>query len=633
MCGICGELRLDNKINKNNKYYKLMLKELKHRGPDDEGEIFLRHIWLGHRRLSVIDLSPNGHQPMSNENNTIWLIFNGEIYNYKELKSFLKKAGHKFKSNTDSEVIIHLYEDKGEDFLKLLNGMFALGLYDVNKNRLILARDKLGVKPLIYYYDRKKLVFASEIKAILQHPEISRNINFEALELYFTYNFIPAPLTIYKNIFKLQEASYLIFDEIGLRIRKYWDIPSSINNNLNENEIANNLKVLVNDATKIRLYSDVPLGIFLSGGIDSSIVTASAALHYSKKLKTFSIGFPNTIFDETKYAKLISDKYDTEHNIIYIKSSDLLEILPDVLSFFDEPFADSSAVPTYLISKLTKESVTVALSGDGGDEIFGGYRRYLGEYYIDRYQRLPGFLRENIIKPIVKNLPDSKDRKLLEYIRRLKIFIEGATSNQYERHYMWQVYFPDKDRNEVFIPSIVKKFNNIGIEKIRELYDVFNGDRFNKMLFIDVKNLLPYDMLNKVDWMSMKNALEIRSPLLDYRITEFAFSINGNLKFKNGNLKYLLKNSFKDWLPREILDKPKQGFEIPIGKWLKESKKFKEMFWDVLNEKDIKEGGFFNYKKIEKLYKEHVENKRDNSHKLWALFVFQWWYLGDYGPI
>jgi len=632
MCGICGEINFGINGPVHEKVMLRMLDALRHRGPDDFGIFYDGIACLGHRRLSIIDLSDKARQPLSNEDGSIWIVFNGEIYNFLELRTWLERKGHIFKSKTDTEVILHLYEEMGEELFSKLNGMFSFGLWDSKNQKLLLARDRIGVKPLVYYYSSSQIVFASEIKALLRHPSISKEIDWEGMELFFTFNFIPAPWTIFKDIKKLEPGHYIVFDKRGLRIHKCWDLPTP-QYITNEEEAISRLRDLVNEATKIRLISDVPLGALLSGGLDSSVVVAYMAANSSRPVNTFFIRYgEDKLFDESLYARAVAEMYGTNHHEIDLSPSEGLNYLPEIVSSFDEPFADSSAIPTYLVCKLARQGITVALSGDGGDEIFGGYRRYLGEKYINYYLKIPPFIRKKFIKPFVTKLPDSKGRKWLEYNRRLKIFINGADESQKKRHYYWLVYFPDKDRNELFRDEIKMHFNSLGYNLIKNLYQSYpSDDTVNKMLYVDFKNLLPYDMLTKVDWMSMQNSLEIRSPLLDYRIAEFAFSLPGSFKVKKTTLKYIFKKAFNKYLPQILWNRPKQGFEIPIGEWLKRNNKFQKLFWNIVDFPGFSSQKIFNLKKIKSLFDEHQKNRRDNSHKLWAIFVFQWWYQHEYG--
>ena len=605
-----------------------MASALAHRGPDDQG-FFWRDgapsVALAHRRLRVIDLSEAGKQPMTNEDGSVWLVFNGEIYNYKALKEDLEKKGHKFRSSTDSEVILHQYEELGTECTGTFQGMFAFALWDSRKERLMLARDRLGVKPLVYMWNGARLSFASEIKALLSDKSIRRELDPEALELFFTFNFIPAPWTIYKSIRKLPQASVLLLQNGKVDIFRYWEMPRNTVP-AEASELEGELRELVADATRSRMYSDVPIGAFLSGGIDSSIVVANMATQSSRRIKTFFIGYEeDRLFDEASYARDVAHMYDTEHHELRLSVKEGIRIVPEVLDFFDEPFADSSAIPTFLVSRLTRKFVTVALSGDGGDEIFGGYRRYWAGVMIGWYLTLPAHFRKKIVRSLIRKLPDSKGNRILEGFRRAKIFVDGAEGDPSERHLRWMAYFPEKDRGDLLDPELANRMpGKTGLDIIRSLYTRVSGDEINRMLYTDVNLLLPYDMLTKVDWMSMYHALEIRSPFLDYRISELLFSVRGRMKVHGLTLKHILRKTFADQLPASVKKRSKQGFEVPVGEWLKRSKTFQDLFWDTVG--TLNGSGVLRRSKIETLFQEHTGNRRDNSHKLWAIMVFLHWY-------
>ena len=642
MCGICGKLSYGSKPI-DEALLKKMCKTLSYRGPDDEG-FFLNsnfnaqnskvQVGLGHRRLSIIDLSDAGHQPMSNEDETIWLVYNGEIYNFKEIKVELENKGHRFRSNTDSEVIIHLYEEEGIDCLEKLKGMFAFGLWDEHLQKLYLCRDRLGIKPLVYYWDGQNLIFASEIKSILCDPDVSKEIDWTSLNLYLTFNYIPAPKTIFKNLQKLEPGHYLLAENGTVVTKKYWDISTSteqLKDKLrNESEridfYKKRLFELMNKAVQRRLISDVPLGAFLSGGIDSSIIVALMARNSVIPVKTFSIGYKDLpLFDETKYAREVAQFNKTEHHEFKLSYKDILDVFPTVLETFDEPFADSSAIPTFIVSKETRKHVTVALAGDGGDELFAGYRIYQGEYLAKYYSLLPSILKEKMIHPIVNLLPDSRDRRYSEYIRRFKKFIMGMSNSFSERFYSWREIFSSDLRRNLIQQHL---WDNISFQAGKGMFEKqlnqFIGDDINRMLYVDMKNSLPGDMLNKVDWMSMKNSLEVRVPFLDHELVEFVFQMEGDVKLKGLKRKYILMETFKDILPPTIHKRPKWGFEMPIGAWLRKDLKF--LIDDFLSKDFINNQGFFDYEVIDSLVKNHMNKKMDTSWQLWNLIVFEHWY-------
>ncbi len=641
MCGICGKISCGSDPIKESLMTN-MCSSLAYRGPDDRGTYTNTgafgnggqvHLGLGHQRLSIIDLSAAGHQPMSNEDGTLWVTFNGEIYNFKEIRAALKKNGHVFRSDTDTEVLIHLYEEEGLEAINQFNGMFSFAIWDNGKNRLWLGRDRIGIKPLVYFWDGNHFIFASEIKALLADPNIPKEIDYEALFLYLTFNYIPAPYTIFKGIKKLEPGHYLVIENANLRITKYWDAPRE-----NDPEIKNlsfkdqeklykeNLYELLDQSVQARMIADVPLGAFLSGGIDSSIIVALMSRHADKPVKTFSIGYKDdNVYDETGYAREVADLYNTDHHEFKLSYKDMLEALPNIISSFDEPFADSSAIPTYIVSKETRKHVTVALSGDGGDELFAGYRSYLAEYWFAKYMMVPRLFREGLLEKIITALPDSRDTRGLEYIRRMKKFIKGTKGSFPERVLALKEVFPKDVRQKILLEAPNdKSLNDPALKWVERLLNYYQGDRLNSILYSDLKDSLPGDMLTKVDWMSMKNSLEVRTPFLDHRVVEMAFQMPGSLKIKNGKTKYILKETFKDLLPPSIYRRPKAGFEVPISRWLKNELKF--LLDQYLAENRIQNQGIFDSKIIKQLVGQHLSGKTDTSWMLWNLIVFQSWY-------
>ena len=640
MCGICGKLSYGSRTV-DEALLKRMCKSLAYRGPNDEG-VFINsrsqnskiQVGLGHTRLSVIDLSDAGHQPMCNEEETIWLVFNGEVYNFKELRTELETKGHRFRSNTDSEVVIHLYEEEGIDCLKRLNGMFAFCIWDKRLEKLWLCRDRLGIKPLVYYWGRETLIFSSEIKGILCDHDVVKEIDWTALELYLTFNYIPAPKTIFKNIKKLEPGHYLLAEGKTVTTQKYWDIsPNTIHSRDKPGKSCEridfykeNLYKRMEASVQKRLVSDVQLGAFLSGGIDSSLIVGLMARNSEKPVKTFSIGYKDMpLFDETKYAREVAEFNKTEHYEFKLTYKDILDSFPSVLETLDEPFADSSAVPTYVVSKETKRHVTVALAGDGADELFAGYRMYQGEYLAKYYSLFPDIFKEKIIEPFINILPDSRDKKHSEYIRRFKKFTKSMSGSLSERFYGWQEIFPVDLRQKLIKSHLRDKiFFQEGKGIISQKLNEFAGDNINRMLYVDVKNSLPGDMLTKVDLMSMRNSLEVRVPFLDHEVVEFAFEMEGDVKLKGLKRKFILMETFKDILPQMLHNRPKWGFEMPIGAWLRKELKF--LIDDFLSKDFINKQGFFEYDVIDCLIKKHLSKKADTSWQLWNLIVFQHWF-------
>ena len=630
MCGICGKIDLSGR-EVSVDLLKNMCDAFSYRGPNDEGLFVSGSLGLGHRRLSIIDLSPAGHQPMCNEDESIWLVYNGEIYEFERMRHHLQSLGHKLKSRTDSETIIHLYEEEGVDCLKHLNGMFAFGLWDERRKRLWLARDRLGIKPLVYYWDGRRLIFASEIKAILCDPDVSREIDPEALDLYLTLNYIPAPWTIFRNIRKLLPGHFLLLEKGTLTTERYWDLRGR--EDLHQETPAEDLyerkarlRTLLEESVKRRLIADVPLGAFLSGGVDSSIIVALMSRHSTKPVKTFSIGYKDLpSFDETAYALEVATFNHTDHHEFKLGYKDILDAFPTVLENLDEPFADSSAVPTYIVSRETRNHVTVALSGDGGDELFAGYRMYLGEYWSGTYSKIPNFVRQGLIAPLIQALPDARDKPHLEKIRRAKKFLRGMSQSFPSRFCGWREIFPFALRRELLkVPRPGNFYLGLVQDSVARKQDAFAEDTINLMLYLDVQGLLPGDMLTKVDRMSMVNSLEVRVPFLDYPFVEHVFTLDGKTKLRATGGKRILLEAFRDLLPPSIRQRPKWGFEMPIGAWLRKELRF--LIDDYLDEARIKRQDFFEYETVKKLITKHMKQQEDTSWLLWNLIVFQHWY-------
>ncbi|MDQ5985416.1 MAG: Asparagine synthetase [glutamine-hydrolyzing] [Syntrophus sp. SKADARSKE-3] len=630
MCGICGKLTM-TKERVDEGLLRRMNAILAHRGPDDDS-FYIHHdhdlsVGLGHRRLAIIDLSKAGRQPMTNEDDTVWIVFNGEIYNFLELREELLTKGHRFRSHTDTEVLIHLYEEEGAEGLKKLIGMFAFALWDKRNRLLLLARDHIGIKPLVYAWNGHSLIFASEIKAILQDPSIARTLDEKILNLYLTINYIPAPYSIFKGIRKLPPGHALILQNGKLTESAYWNLDlQRVHDEPKQDKttLKQNLYGLLEDAVQRQMIADVPLGAFLSGGIDSSIIVALMARQSSKPVKTYSIGFTDMpMFDETSYAKAVARMYETDHHEIKLSSRDMLDVIPDVLNALDEPFADSSAIPTFVVSRETRKDVTVALSGDGGDELFAGYRMYKGESWYGNYRRIPSFIRKGLIEPLIGILPDSRDAALPEYVRRAKKFLRGAYGSFEERFLALNEIFSPEIRRDLLIGHLAaydELSKEVFARRLREMQD----DPLNRMLYADLKESLPGDMLRKVDAMSMLNSLEVRVPILDHRVCEAAFAMSGSWKLRHGKSKYILIETFKELLPPSVLAKPKWGFEIPISKWLKSDLQY--LIDDYLSPERIGRQGLFRYPAIHSLISRLQANQGDTSWQLWNLIAFQVWY-------
>jgi asparagine synthase (glutamine-hydrolysing) len=573
MCGIVGVIGLGDKS-----LIKDMANSIAHRGPDQDGFYVDKNVSLGHRRLSIIDLSENGRQPMSNEDGSIWIVFNGEIYNYKDLRPELEKKGHEFTSETDTEVIIHAYEEYGYSCLEKFNGMFAFAIWDSNKKILFAARDRAGKKP--FYFSTPDMneeglfIFASELKAIHKTGLISKKINPEATFQYFNHGYIPAPHTIFKNCRKLKHSYYLIYDlnSKNTRVKKYWSLDETTPKKMNLNSALDRFEDLLEKSVDYRLISDVPLGCFLSGGIDSSIITSKFAKiqrDRGNELKTFSIGFDESSFDESTYARTVAETFGTDHHEMIVKDN-LMKTIPDLVWQYDEPFGDSSSLPTHFVSKMARKHVTVVLSGDGGDELFGGYVSYTKnkpELLEEKYGLLPKFIRRPANKMLNKISPDSNI-----YLRTIRELSDMNNLSEEEKFIYKQQIFKDYQKNNLFSEKLLEPWsekNLVGIDyrnKIMGKLDKSHDPLFKKS-FADINSYLPEDILMKVDKASMLNSLETRAPLLDYHIMEFSREVPSELKIKSNEKKFLLKKYLEPLVPKNVIYRPKSGFSIPINDW------------------------------------------------------------------
>ncbi len=622
MCGICGILDYNKNSYIEESVLRSMCLELNHRGPDDEGVFIDKEepsVGLGHRRLSIIDLSPAGHQPMSNEDGTVWLVLNGEIYNYKELRTDLENKGHKFKSNTDTETIVHLYEEYQEDCVKSLRGMFAFAIWDKQNKILLLARDRVGKKPLIYYHKYNNFCFASEFCALLGSGLINKDISFEAINHYLTFGYIPAPLTIYKEVYKLPPAHTLILKNNKVTIKKYWELDYRNKIKITEEEAADETIRLLKEAVKIRLYSDVPLGVFLSGGIDSSTVVALMNQLSSNRIKTFSIGFEEKDYSELKYARNIADRFNTEHHEFIVKPN-ALEILPLLVERYGEPYADSSCIPTYYVARETRKYVTVALNGDGGDESFAGYERYQAMLVAEMIPRTI----KKIASRFSSILPDSVSSK--NNLRRIKRFLKAiALSSQY-RYIKWVGIFDDVLKKDIYLDGFAKIVNKSDpLNFISPYLDNSSGmSMIDSLLYTDVMTYLPYDLLVKVDITSMANSLEARSPFLDHKLMEYVAKLPAEYKMKRLTKKYLLKKAIKDLVPPQNIHRKKMGFALPVGEWFRnELKGF--LSETILSERSLKRG-YFKKESIKEMVSKHIQKKADYTFQLWAFLMLELWH-------
>jgi asparagine synthase (glutamine-hydrolysing) len=614
MCGICGFSWSDPLLGAD------LCKDLKHRGPDQEGVFSDDGITLGFRRLSIIDLSEQGNQPMANEDGSVQLVFNGEIYNFLDLRRDLLGKGHLFRGHSDSEVIVHAYEEWGQDFLTHLRGMFAIGLWDKKTKTLILARDRLGIKPLYYIFQKGRLAFASEIKSLLRIPEIRPQVNLQALYYYLGYEFVPGPLTMFEGIHKLPAGRVLVFSNNSLNEKAFWDIrpPST---SLTPEEAVIEMRTLLEDTVRRHLISDVPLGVFLSGGLDSSTLVALMRQLGVDPLRTFSIGYPDPSFSELPYAEIVARRFETRHTVLMIPEV-TLDDLEEAVWHLDEPMTDLSALPLYLVCREAKKYVTVCLSGEGGDEIFAGYDRFKASKADAYYQLFPRLLREKLIFPMVEALPDQPQKK--GAVNILKRFVEGSHLPIDGGHLRWQYFSSSAQDDQLFNQTFKDRVRMDPFAPLRELRkNTSFKSRIDEEIYIDLRFSMPDSVLMKVDKMSMAHALEIRVPFLDHRFVEFAASLPGQWKLKGFRTKAIFREALKGLLPDEIVWRGKQGYSLPIKNWLREG--LKDTLTTVLNESPITQA-YMNRTYIQKLMKEHMAMTHNHNHILWALLNLCLWH-------
>ena len=630
MCGICGWVRFDGKPVDEG-ILRRMTDSLTHRGPDDSGILIRKQegfsVGLGHRRLSIIDLSPAGHQPMTNEKEDAWIVYNGEVYNFPELRKDLEPR-HSFKSRTDTEVILHLYEEKGEDCFFPLNGMFALAIWDQARGRLVLARDRIGKKPLYYSLFPDELVFASELKALLFHPRVRKEINPAALSQYLAFEYIPAPQAIFQGVNKLPPGYFLTFSAGGQKVvtQPYWDIsfgPNQVQESLEMEEVEARIRDLLLKSVEKRLVSDVPLGVFLSGGIDSSAVVAMMSrLRDPGKIQTFTIGFEEKSFDESSYARQVARYFGTDHHEEVLDPHRMLEIFPEVAGFLDEPFADASIIPTYLLSRFTRRNVTVALGGDGGDELFSGYPTFQAHRLALVFARLPRLLQKGFDE-VARRLPVSM--KNISWDFRAKQFLKGLPYPPEIRNQVWLGAFPPDDQIGLFSGDYEREVaGHDPYAPIRALLPgIVSRNVWDRLAYLYLKLYLAEDILAKVDRASMAVSLEVRAPFLDPDLVGFVNSLPAAMKIRGLTTKYILKRALKGLLPPEILNRQKKGFGIPVGLWLRGE--LRDLMLNLLAPEKIRREGIFNPEHITNLIEEHCAGKRDNRKQLWTLIMFELW--------
>ncbi len=622
MCGIAGFVNTAEAPDAREREFVLerMCRVIRHRGPDDQGTLVAEKVALGMRRLSIIDLA-GGHQPMTTGDGTASIVFNGEIYNYRDLQSELAARGHRFQTNSDTETIVHAYEEYGNACVEHLRGMFAFAIWDSQRKELMLARDRVGKKPLYYTLTSSgTFVFGSELKSLLEHPEVTREISPEALDAYLTFGYVPDPLCILRGIHKLPPGHFLTFRAGRVALTQYWDFRFATEKSTGARraeDYLDELRELLDEAVRIRLISDVPLGAFLSGGIDSSAVVGLMARHSERPVKTFSIGFNEDSYDELKYARIAAAHFGTEHHE-FIVTPDICHLVDELAWHFDEPFADPSALPTYMVSKLARAHVTVALSGDGGDELFAGYTRYLVEGQRAPFERVPRVLRQNLMQPLSRRLPHGAWGR--NYLHNVSLdgvdrFLDSVSV--FTRLTKRSLYTSD-------FRSHLENNHMAGAHFRRLAKQGRASDPLDMLLYLDSKTYLPGDILTKVDRMSMAVSLEARAPLLDHKLIEFVTRIPAQLKLHDGETKHIFKRAIADFIPPEILHRSKQGFGVPIQQWINEQ--LREQIRSTLTDARARDRGYVEQDYVAQLLAEHERGRRDHSAPLWALFMLELWH-------
>ncbi len=619
MCGIAGIIEpvAASSAIERRELIQRMCDVITHRGPDDEGFYVDGCVALGMRRLSIIDLA-TGRQPISNEDGSVWIVFNGEIYNYRELRDDLLKRGHQFRTNSDTETIVHLYEELGDRCVEKLRGMFGFAIWDARARKLLLARDRVGKKPLHYAQVGDALIFGSEIKSLLQHPQLKREANLEALSDFLSFGYVPESQTAFRGVHKLLPGHTLSFQHGQVSTRRYWDFSygGQAEPARTEGEYIERLLHELEEAVRIRLMSEVPLGAFLSGGIDSSTVVAMMARALEQPVKTFSIGFPEASHDELEYARLTAKHFNTDHHE-FIVTPDLCRLVEEIVWHHDEPFADVSSIPTYVVSKMAREHVTVVLSGDGGDEVFAGYERYATYQRRAIFEHLPAAARRNLLLPLSQTLPS---------ITPGKNFLRNIALDPAARYVDSLSFFDERAKQRLLNDKAARTLrNHNSANEFRRLFNLpASPERVDHLLYLDSKTYLPGDILTKVDRMSMAHSIETRAPLLDHKLIEYVQTIPGSLKLRGLETKYILKRAVAGLVPDEIIHRQKKGFSVPLRQWFK--RELKDLLLDTLNDQRTRERGLLNPRAVASLIAEHQLGRRDHAHQLWGLLTLELWH-------
>ncbi|HEX8844387.1 MAG TPA: asparagine synthase (glutamine-hydrolyzing) [Pyrinomonadaceae bacterium] len=622
MCGIVGIVRPPEAGPVDRELLSRMCEAIRHRGPDEDGYYLNGPTGLAMRRLAIIDLK-GGQQPIHNEGRTAWIVFNGEIYNYPELREKLEKLGHKFYTNCDTEAIIHAYDRYGSECPKHLRGMFAFAIWDESRQELFLARDRVGKKPLLYAQVNGQLLFASEFSALLLHPDVSREIETDAIHYYLSFMCVPAPLTAYRAIRKLEPGHTLRWKDGEIKIERYWQPDFSKKIKVSEEEAGERAVAELREAVRVRLMADVPLGAFLSGGIDSSAVVALMSEESSEPVKTFSIGFEEQDFSELHHARRVAEHVGADHHEFIVRP-DALEVLPTLVEHYGEPYADSSAIPTYYVSRETRQHVTVALNGDGGDECFAGYERYAAMQLAEKYHRLPNLLRKGLVERPIGWLPGAENAR--NRVARVKRFMRAASLPKVERYLRWVSVFDHEAKQALYSDSFQHQTSGLSAASFLEPWFArANGAGVvDATLLADTMTYLPNDLLVKVDIASMAVSLEARSPFLDHHVIEFAASLPEKMKLRGLTTKYLLKRVLKRLLPAENLGRRKMGFGVPIGHWFRNE--MQGFVRETLLSEKAARRGFFKPESVRRMVEGHIDGKQDFAHQLWTLLMLELWF-------
>ncbi|KOR30488.1 hypothetical protein TI04_05590 [Achromatium sp. WMS2] len=627
MCGICGYVTLNPQLWINSSFLTPMLTAIQHRGPDQSGHYIDNYAALGSRRLAIIDVE-GGQQPITNQQQNLWIVFNGEIYNYQELKLFLSKRGYSFKTNTDTEVILYLYQEFGVECVKFLNGIFAYAIWDNRQRQLVIARDRIGIKPLYYTQVDNQLIFGSELKALLQHPSVysQRQIDPIALNEYLSYEYVPSPKTILKGIYRLEAGNQLLITDNKIKIQPYWQLDltrSELRPPVHWMDYSNGLLQVLNSSITKELVSDVPIGVLLSGGIDSSTIGALMVRAYPNTVKSFAIGFEEVSFNESQYARQVAKYIGSEHHELILTSQLAAETVPDIMNYLDEPFADSSFIPTLLLSKFASHQVKVVMGGDGGDELFAGYPTYKAHRLIEYYERLvPRWIRTNVVPAVLSQLPTSFDNISLDF--KIRRFLSGRGVPVQARHHRWLGAFVPEEKSSLLQAWVQPVLQDT--YAVAQQHGCASGVQqlLNAVLYADMKMYLEGDILYKVDRASMAASLEVRVPFLNRDVVDFATQLPLDLKLHGLTGKFILKKAVSKLLPRSIINRPKKGFNMPVAYWL--NGPLRDLARDMLVSSQLQRHDFFNQNFVDKLFEQHKNGVRDNRKQLWTLLMFQMWF-------